>query len=100
ELTSLGFSRRLGRPRRELLYAMSFLYWILAQGPREVRELQRLVESQDFSWETLERAKKCLGIVASKAGFRARGYWVWALPFPVAATDSIEVSERSCLAAA
>jgi hypothetical protein len=77
ELKALSLSTgRRGRPRRETLYAQSFLLWQLKQGPREIGELRRLAQGDEFSIETLLGAKRRLGIVYQCKGKRR----LWALP--------------------
>lgn len=37
---------------------------------------------RQFSDRTLKRAKKTLGVTATKEGFGSKGKWFWELPFP------------------
>jgi hypothetical protein len=67
--------RRIGRPRREILYAQSWLLLALKQGSRDVADLRRLAWGQDFSWETVLRAKRLLNVIPAKVGSR----WTWSL---------------------
>lgn len=54
-----------------------FLRDSLALGPVSVRELKAAAEAHGHSWRTVERAKKRLGVMASKAGLS--GGWSWSL---------------------
>jgi hypothetical protein len=77
ELKALSLcTGRRGRPRREILYAQSFLLWRLKQGPRDIGELCRLAQGEEFSIETLLGAKRRLGVIYRREGKRR----LWALP--------------------
>lgn len=75
----------LDRPSKEERSAREeaehFLEVELADGPRPVRELKREVETGlSFSWRTVERAKRRLGVEAVRqGGVGSEGRWVWTL---------------------
>lgn len=60
--------------------ARDFLRAELEAGPREVEELLRIARELGISRRTLERAKKALGVKATRRGFGPDGRWWWELP--------------------
>lgn len=59
--------------------ACGFLREQLQAGPREVEELLRAARERGVTKRTLERAKKVLGVKATRQGFGAGGGWFWKL---------------------
>jgi len=53
----------------------------LADGPVEVKALEKLAEGANIGWRSLERAKRCLGVKSEKRRGRGnkRGPWIWRL---------------------
>jgi putative DNA primase/helicase len=93
EATRIRWGAPLGGSARELLGAAegasdgrtdaaAWLEERLAAGPVPVRALRREQADADFSWRTLESAKKALGVVAVRHsnGNDGAGYWAWSLP--------------------
>jgi len=58
----------------------TFLREQLQAGPREVEELLHAALERGVTKRTLERAKKVLGVKATRQGFGAGGGWFWKLP--------------------
>jgi len=58
--------------------ARDFLLAELNAGPKAARDIERAAEHAGIARRTLWRARKALGVVATKAGFS--GGWFWALP--------------------
>jgi hypothetical protein len=50
----------------------------LADGPMAQQQIEAKAEQQNFSWRTVSRAKKALGVKSHKASFG--GGWMWELP--------------------
>jgi len=77
-----GARQLLVQPRpvraRKRQQAAEWLLEQVAHGPRRVADLERLAWEQDFSWETVARAREELGIETMKLGL-ADG-WVWSKP--------------------
>lgn len=72
------YPRSRGPEAKELVDAMEFLRQILANGPVRTSEVMSQARGQGFSERTLRRAKKKLGVVASRV--ERTGPWEWALP--------------------
>ncbi len=70
--------------------AKEWLKQSLAHGPRPAKNLITQSEQDGISRRTLYRAKKALGIVASKDGFEEG--WTWRLPESLATTAQPEDS--------
>lgn len=58
--------------------AKRFLSDLLADGPLPVKTIKADADGAGYSWATIRRAQKGLGIQAHKAGMKAG--WEWALP--------------------
>ena len=58
--------------------AERFLSEMLAGGPVTTVELREAANAHGHAWRTLQRIKDDLGIIATKAGFKAG--WAWRLP--------------------
>jgi hypothetical protein len=53
----------------------------LADGPVDVKDIQKSCKDAGFSWDQAKRAKKRLSVHGHKVGFSAGATrWVWALP--------------------
>ena len=63
-------------PQGKLEAAKDFLRDILSNGARRSIKVKTRGETQGISWATLRRAKKALGVRASRNG----PGWVWQLP--------------------
>jgi hypothetical protein len=67
-------SKRVGQEAEE------WLTGALRSGPRETDELKdEAVNGHGFSWKTVERAKKKLGVAARKKAGAKHGGWTWRL---------------------
>lgn len=58
--------------------ARDFLRALLAAGPVPAKQVQKESGENGHAWRTVNRAKKDLGIVATKAGMK--GEWRWEFP--------------------
>ncbi|RJG07903.1 AAA family ATPase [Noviherbaspirillum cavernae] len=58
--------------------AKRFLSDLLADGPLPVNQVKADANGAGYSWPTIRRAQKALGIKSSKSGLK--GPWKWALP--------------------
>ena len=58
--------------------AKRFLSDLLANGAMPTKVIRADADGAGYSWATIRRAQKALGIEASKAGMK--GGWEWALP--------------------
>lgn len=58
--------------------AMEFLTSLLKDGPVQSKQIRKDVDQAGYSWATVKRAKKLLGIEANKDGMN--GKWSWSLP--------------------
>jgi putative DNA primase/helicase len=65
----------------------------LRGGPMLTKEIKEAAVAHGHTWRTVERAKKTLGLVATKAGFQ--GAWGWQLPQPKTATFDDEDRQLS-----
>ena len=59
--------------------AEQWLRDVLSGGPMPSKELRARAERDGMSWRTIERAKKRMGVEATKVGFGS-GIWWWELP--------------------
>jgi putative DNA primase/helicase len=63
--------------------AMEFLAELLAAGPVPQKDVQRQADAAGFSWTTIKRAKRELGVKALREGVegeRGHGRWLWSMP--------------------
>lgn len=58
--------------------AKAFLRDLISAGPVPSRQIRADAEGAGYSWRTIQRAQKALGIDAVKDGMK--GGWVWKLP--------------------
>lgn len=68
-----------------LAEAKEFLETELAYGPVTANQLKRSAEQAGYSWRTVDRAKRKLGIKSRKEGMK--GSWAWFLPMKNAKSD-------------
>lgn len=59
--------------------AKDFLKGLLADGPVRSKQIKQDAEGAGYSWRTIQRAQKSLGIEAIKEGMNSG--WVWQLPY-------------------
>lgn len=57
--------------------AEQFLSDLLADGPLPTKRIKADADGAGFSWITIKRAKKVLGIEAKREGFGTGSVWVW-----------------------
>ena len=60
--------------------AKRFLADLLTDGPLPTKTVKADADGAGYSWATIRRAQKALGIEPAKAGMK--GGWVWAMPGP------------------
>jgi putative DNA primase/helicase len=58
--------------------AKQFLFDLLSDGPIPVRAIRADADGAGYSWATIRRAQKALGVEAVKEGMKAG--WVWRMP--------------------
>jgi hypothetical protein len=80
-----AYPKTRGPQPKELHDAMDFLREILKEGPMRTLEVAHEARSQGFSERTLRRAKKKLGVIASRT--ERLGPWQWELPHETPTTD-------------
>ncbi|EPX97786.1 MULTISPECIES: AAA family ATPase [Ralstonia] len=71
--------------RTERDEAADFLRSMLEDGPASVKVIKSDAAGAGYSWRTIERAKRELGVEARKAGMKEG--WVWVLPAEVRHED-------------
>jgi hypothetical protein len=59
--------------------AVAFLRSMLAEGPRNARDIETEAEQAAIPWETVKRAKKAAGVKTTKQRGVSNGPWVWEL---------------------
>lgn len=74
---ALTAGRTERRTPTKLERAKQFLLRLLENGPMAVKDIQKALEKEDFSWSTLETAKEQLPVLPRKTGLD--GGWVWEL---------------------
>ncbi len=60
--------------------ATQFLADLLADGPVPVKGIKADADGAGYSWRTIRRAQKELGVAAVREGYGKGGAWVWKLP--------------------
>lgn len=60
--------------------AKDWLRDILSDGPIPASEVKRRAKDDEIKARTLDRAKKALGVTATREGYASDGRWVWAMP--------------------
>lgn len=68
--------------------AEAFLADLLGNGPVPTKDIKSAAMAHGHHWRTVERAKKNLDVIATKAGFQ--GMWAWQLPPPKTASADDE----------
>ena len=71
------------RHRATLADAKRFLTDLLADGPLPTKTIKADADGAGYSWATIRRAQKALGIEPAKEGMKAG--WVWRMPWQEAA---------------
>lgn len=67
--------------------AAEWLTDLLAVGPLATDEIKTAADAEGYSWRTLNRAKKLVGVVSEREGYAKAGRWAWSLPeYPKDAT--------------
>ena len=82
-----GSDQDKAAPERDA--AARWLEQVLAQGPVAVAEMKRKADMGGWSWATVRRAQKSLGIKPRKSGGMDGG-WVWRLPSAEDAHEGVE----------
>lgn len=68
--------------------AKRFLADLLANGPMPTKNIKADADGAGYSWATIRRAQKALGIEAVKDGMK--GGWIWRMPGQEIAAGAIE----------
>ena len=70
--------------RSEMEDAQGFLRELLGDGPVPSKQVRSDADGAGYSWATVRRAQKALGVGAARAGgIGSKGSWVWCLPAKV-----------------
>jgi hypothetical protein len=72
--------------RQERREVDGWLRQLLSTGPLDARQVEREAGKAGFSWRTVGRAKKRLGVDTARLGYGPHGKWSWMLPNPKSAT--------------
>jgi len=64
----------------EQVDAKQFLMDLLALGPVPAKVIRADADGAGYSWATIRRAQKAIGVEAIKDGFGKGGQWMWRLP--------------------
>lgn len=72
--------------------AREFLATLLAHGPMDARLIKKDADGAGYSWSTMFRAARELGVEKEKAGMKDG--WRWALPKISGGEDFSKISER------
>lgn len=60
--------------------AKQFLADLLADGPMPTKAIKADADGAGYSWATIRRAQKTIGVEAAREGFGKGGTWAWKLP--------------------
>jgi putative DNA primase/helicase len=71
--------------------AKRFLYDLLIEGPLPTKVIKADADGAGYSWATIRRAQKALGVEAAKEGMK--GGWVWRLPGQVTTNTSCDMTK-------
>jgi putative DNA primase/helicase len=71
--------------------AKRFLSDLLADGPLPAKTIRADADGAGYSWATIRRAQKALGIEPAKEGMK--GGWAWRMPRQVAAKPILETAK-------
>lgn len=81
--------------------AKRFLSEILAEGPLQTKAIKADADGAGYSWATIRRAQKALGITPRKLGGyfgSGKAHWVWTLPTTEGAqTEHLQGETRKAL---
>jgi putative DNA primase/helicase len=71
--------------------AKRFLFDLLTDGPLPTKVIKADADGAGYSWATIRRAQKALGVEAAKEGMK--GGWVWRLPSQVTTNTSCDMTK-------
>lgn len=76
--------------------AERFLYGLLSDGPLPTKAIKADADGAGFSWATIRRAQKSLGIDARRAGGIGKsGSWIWVLPNYKALKNPLDAQQNN-----
>jgi len=76
--------------------AERFLADLLSDGPLPTKTIKADADGAGYSWATIRRAQKSLGIDARReGGIGKSGSWVWVLPHPKALKNPLDAQQKS-----
>lgn len=76
--------------------AERFLADLLGDGPLPTKTIKADADGAGYSWATIRRAQKSLGIDARREGGLGKsGSWVWVLPSPKALKNPLDAQQKS-----
>lgn len=75
--------------------AKDFLLVLLADAPLPTKTIRADCEGAGYSWATIRRAQKSLGIEAAKEGFGKGAVWVWKLSKTRRCSENIEDAQQN-----
>lgn len=75
--------------------AERFLSDLLSDGPLPTKTIKADADGAGYSWATIRRAQKALGVDARREGGLGKsGSWVWALPNPKVLTNHLDAQQK------
>jgi putative DNA primase/helicase len=75
--------------------AKQLLLDLLAEGPVPAKAIKADADGAGYSWATIRRAQKALGIEAVKEGFGKGGAWVWKLSETLRCLKNIKDAQQN-----
>lgn len=78
----------------EQVDAKQFLMDLLALGPVPTKAIRADADGAGYSWATIRRAQKAIGVEAIKDGFGKGGQWMWRLPDATKALKDTKDAQR------
>lgn len=73
--------------------ACAWLRDSLSDGAKPASELKDEAKRDGFSWRTIERAKKTIGVQSQREGYSSNGRWMWVMPIDRHSPPTPEVAE-------